>query len=507
MSSLRAFLAYAGYRPELVLSEYDDSLSRPPAAVADVHVVWLDMSRYGTGDGGTVARWLAERVAQLRSALSGPILVVDAGPFVSSLAGFNEAVREAIQGLPDVYVVPLSDIVHGGSDSLVEERALSTGTSVPAWAALNICQHLGLRWIPALMRPRLKAVVLDLDNTLVGGVLAEDGVSKMQTDGPYARLQAQLLRLHREGVLLALVSKNHPTDVEQLFAERSELRPLHQALVAVEAGWGEKASSVRTIAARLRINTDSILTVDDNPGEVAAMASELPGARFLWARTPDATAAALALYPGLLSLRHDGSAAHRAADLVAAARRGEGMQSASDSVSYVVSLDIHVRLAVGQSADRSRLSDLSRKTNQFNTTLVRFSERDVQAYLDNPDRRVVTIRLRDRLSDSGLIGAVFARRHQDTAIIDEIAISCRALGRSLEPAMLGAALGGVAERLQTRILRIPIADGPRNHPARAWLAELGEPVEPGEGVLLAIDALSHRIPHLPVDIRWEDGGG
>lgn len=507
MSSLRGFLAYAGYAPEVLLSEYDDALSRPSLTEADVHLVWLDLSRYTAGGQSGLYRWLSQRVALLRDVLSGPILVVDAGPSFPGFGRFNASLREAVEGLPDVHVFPLSAVARTVGERIGEDRVLSTGTHLSGGGALAVCQHLGLRWIPALLQPRLKAIVLDLDNTIVGGVLAEDGAQNLRTIGPYARLRARLLALHKEGLLLALVSKNDVRDVERLFSERSELRLFRQALVAVEAGWQEKVNSVRAIAARLHIGTESLLIIDDNPGEIAAIASELTDARFIWAQEPDATALALTLYPGLLNLRRDGSAAHRTRDLLVAQRRAAAVQTASDPAAYVASLHVRIRLRADDRADRGRLSELSRKTNQFNTTLVRFSELEVDNYMNRPDRRVVSVRLSDRLSDSGLIGAIFARRDGDAVVIDEIAISCRALGRSLEPAMLAAALSGVAKGLDAKRLLIPVVDGPRNDPARAWLADFAEPLGAGNDLLLTVGTLRARVPSVPVDIQWEAGSG
>ncbi|HEX4578491.1 MAG TPA: HAD-IIIC family phosphatase [Candidatus Dormibacteraeota bacterium] len=509
LSSLRGFLAYAGYVPEVVLSGYDDALSTAPVAAADVHLVWLDLSHYANAEIDGLWSWLADRVRFLRSALTGPIVVVDAGPALAGFERFNASLREAIDGLPDAHVFPLSAAVPPAVDGAsVEERASSTGTALSGRDAVALCQHLGLCWIPALLQPRLKAIVLDLDNTVVGGVLAEDGAANVRTDGTYARLRERLLALHQEGVLLALVSKNDVRDVDGLFAQRPELEALRHALVAVEAGWQDKASSVRAIAARLHVGTDSLLIVDDNPGEIAAMASALPSARFLWAEDPGSTERALTLYPGLLELRHDAAASARMSDLQAAERRAAAAQTAIDPAAYVASLQVQIRLRADDHTDRTRLSELSRKTNQFNTSLARFGEVEVDDYLTRADRRVVSVRLRDRLSDSGLVGAVFARRDGGRVVIDEIAISCRALGRSLEPAMLAAALRGVAEGLDAQTLLVPFVAGPRNEPAHAWLAAFADSRQGGDDeYLLSTASLEARVPRLPIDIQWENGGG
>jgi FkbH-like protein len=335
-------------------------------------------------------------------------------------------------------------------------------------------------------------------------VLAEDGIRGIDVDGGYARLRTHLLTLQASGILLALVSKNEPRDVERLFVEQPSLREIGGAFVAVEAGWGSKAESVMTILKRLGLGADSALIVDDNPGEIAAMAAALGDPWFLLARDPDATSRALGLHPGVLALRQDELANSRGADLAAAERRTAEAKTAPDPSAYVASLRVELDLRMNPSADRSRLSELSRKTNQFNTTLTWFSEADVDDYLRGSERCVVSVRLRDRLSDSGTIAAVFARRVADAAVIDEIAISCRALGRALEPILLAEVLGRIARHLDVGRIQVPFVTGPRNGPARGWLDEAT--VLNGDGVreiasVITLDAITAR---LPVELRWRD---
>ena len=501
---LRPFLAYAGLTADVSLSGYDDSLSGRPRADADVHVVWLDPSRYAHEE--AAAETLAARLRQLRRTLDGPMLLVDAPGTRAGARCVNAVLREAAAQMPDVYAFPYAAITaHLGADA-IEGRVEAMGTPIAGEAAVLAAQHLGLLWIPAMVRPRVKSIIVDLDNTLIGGVLGEDGALGVRTGGAYARLRARLLRLHEQGVLLALVTKNELGDVDTLFCERAELSELRCAFATVATGWGSKSESVRAIASRLRIDVDGVLIVDDNPGEVAAMATALRDASFIIAGDPDVTVRALALHPGLLAVRADELGSRRAADLLAAERRATELQHAEDPAEYVRSLRMVARLRTNAAADLARVSALSRKTNQFNTALQRFTESDVQRYMTRADSRVVSIRLRDRLSDSGMIGAVFAHREGETAVIDEISVSCRALGRSIEGALLGAALTRTAEDLGCARVVIPFTAGPRNEPARAWLAAVanavdGRTYEYTAGREDAVDTATRAA----IELRWEDG--
>ena len=502
MSVLRGFLAYAGYEPDLMVGGYDDAMMAIPAVEADVHVIWVDTSRYVSDRDLDWIAWFAQRLHSLRGALRGPIIVVGAANDLPLADRFNGMLAEQAAGLPDVHVFPLAGLAETMGPEWREPRLSEMGTQVSGGAATLIAQHLGLQWIPALLRPRLKTIILDLDNTLVGGVLAEDGVAGVDTSGGYARIRLRLTELQAAGLLLALVSKNDPSDVERLFAERPELRAARGLFAVVGASWRSKAESVASIIDNLGFGTDSALIVDDNPGEIAAMAVTLGDPWFVLARDPDMTARALELHPGLLALRQDDHARSRGADAVAAEARASEQRSAPDPLAYIASLQVRIVLRLNPVADRSRLSELTRKTNQFNTTLRRFSEVDVDGYLRRPDACVVSVRLRDRLSDSGTIAGIFARREADVAVIDEIALSCRALGRGLEDAMLAKALSGIASHLGVERLRMPLVDGPRNIPARSWADRATAVTVDGDREVAIATALAST-DGLPVEMSWE----
>lgn len=481
VAAMRPFLAYAGLAADVVLSDYDDSLSAPPTCEADAHVVWLDPSRYPAAYGNAAAQPLTARLVELRTQLRGPMLLVDAPAALRGADILNTAVQDAAAQLPDVYRFPHATLTAVLGDGAIESRIQAMGTHVSGESALLAAQHLGLQWIPAMIRPRLKAVVVDLDDTIVGGTLSEDGVLGIRTGGAYAAVRDRLMRLHDGGILLALVTRNDGGDVNALFSRRSELAPLRRALVAVEAGWHDKAASVTAVAERLHIALDTVLVMDDNAAEVAAMAAALRDPWFIVASSPETCERALTLHPGLLSLRADGLGPQRTADLQLGQRRISEARQATDPLEYLDSLRMEVHLRLNSPEDRNRLSELSRKTNQFNTSLARLSEQDVDLYLTSADRCVVSIRLRDRLSDSGLIGAVFARRQGAEIVIDEIALSCRALGRTIEDFVLSAVLERVAADLGGAPIVVAFASGPRNGIALRWLEGRGATCENAPG--------------------------
>jgi FkbH-like protein len=138
----------------------------------------------------------------------------------------------------------------------------------------------------------------------------------------------------------------------------------------------------------------------------------------------------------------------------------------------------------------TRLYELSQKTNQFNLNLERFSEVEMARLLQSPDHRVAVIGLSDRLSNSGLIGLLVAHREDETLAVRELAISCRALGRKLENPIVAEAIRAILRELPSREVCFFYRTGPRNNPAREWLARLTGAQLFSEGQIIATEALN-----------------
>jgi FkbH-like protein len=155
-----------------------------------------------------------------------------------------------------------------------------------------------------------------------------------------------------------------------------------------------------------------------------------------------------------------------------------------DAAAYLAQLGTELRVGVDIQAAVARLADLSGRVNQFNTAFRRLGEAEVAAYLADPSKCTVVVDLRDRFSDSGVVAGAFARRGGDgELVVDEIVVSCRALGRDLEVVILAVLLRAAHERLGGEQVRIEFVTGPRNVPARTALETLvGRPVDDDTGV-------------------------
>jgi FkbH-like protein len=504
-SVLQPFLAYAGWEAQTAYSDYDDSLSLPAGPDADVILVWVDFERFRM-PADALAEWIHGRLASLRITTKAAILVSDWAEASDAATSFNLELRHSAERLPGVYVADQAAIARTLGAQYVDRRvARVSGMRLSDAACLLTARQMGLGWLPAILEPGIKAVAVDFDGTLYGGVLGEDGPGGLCVTPAHLDLQRQLLALRERGIFLAGVTRNEATDIDGLFAQRPDLPLRREHFSSLIASWDSKADSLRRIADELRISPEAVLFIDDNPGELATAAAAWPDIRCLHAADPALTARALACYPGLVRLTTAPSDALRISDLAAAAARDQAERQSLDPNAYLASLDVELIFAVDPGHQHQRMHELSTKTNQFNSALLRLTPSDVARYLDEPERHVVSIALRDRLSDSGVIGAVFTRLDGARLIVDEVDISCRALGRHLEQVMIMEAVRLAIAGNSVTAVTFAFAAGPRNAPARAWLEELAGSGIDGGTVSIAWDAsaVERLLASTPVRVRDE----
>lgn len=512
-SVLGPFLWLSGLKSDIHYSDYDDSLSFAGLEPAAIQMVSLDFERYGERAGSAAYRdWFAGRLKSLRGMTDRPIVVSNWASEEREAEEFNRELEKIARGLPSVFVWDIVEILRSFNGRFFDERASSAkGTRLSNSACIEMARGLGLVRLPSVLLPRIKAIAVDLDNTLYDGVLGEDGVGGVRIASEHEAIYKELLRLRDEGVFLAILSKNDERDFNELCEKRADflLKPEHFSASSV--GWSPKPEGLVSIAEQLRIGVDSILVVDDNVGEVAQLRAAHAETPLLHSQSPRQTLFWLRHYPALNGYRANSAAALRANDLEAAREREHLRTSAPSSADYIREMQIEITYELNAKNTRGRLAELSQKTNQFNTGLRRFSEVDVAHRLEEPGQFTISIAMRDRFCDSGIIGAIFARVEGDRLAIDEVAISCRALGRSIESPMIALGLAPIIERRGLREVAFQFHEGPRNLPARMWLTRFTGARNISDGSLTT--ALWEAIPQLkehlgaPVISKWEQTTG
>jgi FkbH-like protein len=288
-----------------------------------------------------------------------------------------------------------------------------------------------------------KCLVLDLDNTLWGGVVGEDGVAGLKIDGGfpgnlYTTLQREIRALRQRGVTLAINSKNNEADAWDVFERRPEMVLRRSDFSAYRINWQDKASNLRELAAQLNLGLDAFVMLDDNPVERAWIEEALPEVEVCPASDPLEMLRWLVTSRRFETLAITKEDALRARSYAAAEERSRVAAQAGNMEDYLASLATEMEVGCNTPGQIARVAQLTQKTNQFNLTTRRYTESEIQDRMRDPSWRVFWCSCRDRFTDEGVIGAALVEVKDREWRIDTFLMSCRVLGRGVEKAFLGA---------------------------------------------------------------------
>ena len=339
--------------------------------------------------------------------------------------------------------------------------------------------NLWFRVLRALEKPAAKVLVVDLDNTLWGGILGEDGVEGIEMSAAaggwaYRSLQQSLLQLKANGILLAVSSKNNPEEVQKVLAEHPDclLRP--GDFSAIEVGWGPKSESLRRMSEKLRLGLDAFVFLDDSAFEREEVKRALPQVTVIdFPQDPIGLVAALSDNVAFDSPRITQEDRERAGSYVAEAQRDELREQATSPEDFYRSLGLQLKLFRAGGAHADRLHQLILKTNQFNLTTQRVTGDEFRSFLERPDMLVLGMRVSDKFGDSGVTGlAIVAGIGSDTYVVENFLLSCRVIGRTVENAFV-AWLAERAAAAHAEKVRFKFKSTPRNQVAKDFLDRSG----------------------------------
>jgi FkbH-like protein len=408
------------------------------------------------------------------------ILDGHAGPGQGQLVQrLNDSLAFLCQQNAGVLVVDYAGLVaRQGSLRWYDER-MSHYAKAPI--AMDMLPHLAaeyMKFLRAVTGQTRKCLVLDLDNTLWGGVLGEEGLDGIQLGSvypgsAYLAFQAEILNLHKRGVILAIASKNNASDVEQVFANHPGMLLKKEHFAAVQIHWGQKSESLREIARQLNIGLEHMVFADDNPAETEEIARSLPMVTTIQLpKHPELFVRSL-LEEGLFDSINYSLEDRRRGELYRQREEAELFRERSGSLEdFYRSLEMETTFSPVDKASLARSTQLTQKTNQFNITTIRFSESDLAERAKDPDWLLTNVTVRDRFGDNGIVGLLMARFHSGILEIETFVLSCRVIGRGVETAML-AHVCDQALRRNAAALRGCVKPTPKNIPARDLFSRHG----------------------------------
>lgn len=330
-----------------------------------------------------------------------------------------------------------------------------------------------LRYVLPLRGLSRKCIVLDLDNTLWGGVIGEDGLAGIAvgSEAPgnaFLAFQRELERLWRRGIMLAISSKNNPDDVLPVFEKHPDMVLKLSHFAAQRINWEPKASQIREIARELNIGLDSLVFLDDNPVERAQVRAELPQVL-----VPELPADPALYRPAVLELNVFDNLAlteeDRNRNKLYAEQKARGDYESTlekgNLDEYLAGLEIVVDIVPASDLTLPRIAQLTNKTNQFNLTTRRYSEAQIQEMMAR-GWLVYGMSVVDRFGSNGLVGvAIAAPAGSNTWEVDTFLLSCRVMGRGVETALL-AEIAGQARSRGGRYLTGRYIPTAKNSPVR-----------------------------------------
>jgi FkbH-like protein len=344
-----------------------------------------------------------------------------------------------------------------GRDAWQDDRKyLTTRLPISGNNLIHMAQEW-LRFLVPISGKVSKALVVDLDNTLWGGIIGEDGLAgiKLGAEYPgaaYQALQRAILDLTRRGILLAICSKNNPEDAMEVLEKHPDmlLRPQHFA--ALRITWNDKTQGLREIAAELNIGIDALAFLDDNPVEREQVRVSLPEVTVI--ELPDnplayaATLRDCPVFERLSQSEEDQRRSEVYASQRERARQEQQFQSKEDFYRF---LEQTVEIAPLTPETLARIAQLTQKTNQFNLTTRRYTEPQLSELNTRNDWQILSLRVRDRFGDQGLVGVSITHDRENTCEIDTLLLSCRVIGRTVETAFLSALAQEARSRGCTRL--------------------------------------------------------
>lgn len=360
----------------------------------------------------------------------------------------NRGLRKLAAESAGVYVVDYDALLaRHGRERWHDERKWLTMRMPIAADCLPALAEEWLRFLHPLMGRIAKVLVTDLDNTLWGGVLGEDGAAGLQLGreypgAAYLALQRTLIDFYRRGIVLAIASKNNEAEALAAIETHPAMLLGKRHFAAWQIHWKSKVESLQRIAAELNVGLDSLVFLDDNPAEREAVRLALPEVTVLdLPADPMQYATVVRRCPLFERLAQSAEDRARGEYYQQQKERRAAQNGHASLEDFYCSLAQKVEIRrVSTAAELARVAQLIGKTNQFNLTTRRHSALEVAAYAAAAEWDVYSTEVSDRFGDNGIVGVAMVRRGeragQLVAEIDTFLLSCRVIGRTVEDAML-----------------------------------------------------------------------
>jgi len=356
---------------------------------------------------------------------------------------FNQLLTEEMSSVPNAFIWDFNHfLLRKGYDSVSDSKMWYLSKNPFKYSAYpevitDLCRYL----ISALGKVK-KCIVLDLDNTLWGGIVGEDGFDGIALGEDYPGscfrgLQKELFKLYQRGIMLAINSKNNENDVFEVIDKHPGMILRRNHFAAYRINWKDKATNLLELAEELNIGIESMIFIDDNSRECELIRQTFPECTVV--ELPETVynfPKIIQELNGIENIRLTEEDKKKGEMYQAQIARRNIRKTVSNLEDYLKSLDIEVIFEVANNFSISRIAQLTQKTNQMNLTTRRYSEADIRSFTANNNSLVYSVSARDKLGDHGIIGVIILKISGNECFIDTFLLSCRVIGLTIEQSML-----------------------------------------------------------------------
>jgi FkbH-like protein len=370
------------------------------------------------------------------------------------VSDFNAKLSDAFRSDPQVFLFDFNSFVSKyGEVNVLDYRQFLVGDIK---VSLSHIPHLAeelMGYVKANLGVNRKCIVLDLDNTLWGGIIGEDGFDRIDLSlkppgMAFVEFQRVLLALYQRGIILAINSRNNEDEALRAIREHPYMVLREENFATKKINWSDKISNMKEIAEELNIGLDSIVYFDDDPINRELMSKAIPQVMTVnLPQDPSLYASTLMRINDFNTLAVTSEDRNRGEMYKQEQKRIELKNSASNLEDFLKQLEIKVTVKKANDFTIPRIAQLTLKTNQFNLTTRRYQEEDVQMFAHDQTKMIGCVQTKDKFGDNGITGVyIVNKNHADKEwLIDTFLLSCRVMGRGIEDVMLGHILNKAKE--------------------------------------------------------------
>jgi FkbH-like protein len=367
---------------------------------------------------------------------------------------FNARLSDAFRSDPQVFLFDFNSFVAKyGEINVLDYRQFLVGDIK---VSLSYIPHLAeelMGYVKANLGVNRKCIVLDLDNTLWGGIIGEDGFDRIDLSlkppgMAFMEFQRVLLALYQRGVILAINSRNNEDEALRAIRDHPFMVLREEHFATMKINWSDKISNMKEIAQELNIGLDSIVYFDDDPINRELMSKAIPQIKTIdLPDDPSLYASTLMRINDFNTLVMTNEDRKRGEMYREEHKRTELKRSSSNLEDFLKQLEIRVTMKKANNFTIPRIAQLTLKTNQFNLTTRRYQEEDVETLARNHTKLIGCAQTQDKFGDNGITGVyIVNKNHLDKEwFIDTFLLSCRVMGRGIEDAMMGYILSKAKE--------------------------------------------------------------